>query len=90
MAWDAKKIQGPVRKLRKLLKKMSAVPSVQEAHRFRTESRRLEAALPALSLDKQNREVVTEPSPYSCIRRISSAINRDWTQLCSKGRENAK
>jgi CHAD domain-containing protein len=51
MALDSEQFQEPVRKLRKLLRELSADPSVREVHRFRTNSRRIEAALPALELD---------------------------------------
>jgi CHAD domain-containing protein len=51
MPLDSEQIQEPVRKLRKLLKKLPADPSVREVHRFRTNSRRIEAALPALELN---------------------------------------
>lgn len=51
MALDSDKIRGSLRKLRKLLKKMRSVPSIRNVHRFRTNSRRIEAMLPALSLD---------------------------------------
>ena len=51
MALDFKRIQKPVRKLRKLLKKMPARPSPEEVHDFRTQSRQLEANLKAFGLD---------------------------------------
>jgi len=43
--------QKPVRRLRKLLKKMPAVPNADDIHDFRTSSRRFEATIHALSLD---------------------------------------
>ena len=51
MALDATRAEKPVRKLHKLLKKMPAVPSAEDIHDFRTNSRRIEATLQALSLD---------------------------------------
>jgi CHAD domain-containing protein len=52
MALDATRIQKPLRKIRKLLRKMSPVPSVEEIHDFRTNSRRVETMLHAFSLDE--------------------------------------
>ncbi|HEX3822134.1 MAG TPA: CHAD domain-containing protein [Candidatus Sulfotelmatobacter sp.] len=51
MALDAERAVKPVRKIRKLLKKMPAVANVDDIHDFRTSSRRLEATICALSLD---------------------------------------
>ncbi len=51
MALDAERAAKPVRRLRKLLKKMPAVANVDDIHHFRTSSRRLEATIYALSLD---------------------------------------
>ena len=51
MPLDVKRAAKPVRKLRKLLKKMPAVPNADDIHRFRTSSRRIEATIHALSLD---------------------------------------
>ena len=51
MALDADRAEKPVRKLRKLLKKMPAVPNADDIHDFRTSSRRIEATIHALSLD---------------------------------------
>src|SRR5205814_5171230 len=48
---DSNQIQGSLRKVRKLLKKMPPVPRIRDVHRFRTNSRRIEAMLPPLSLD---------------------------------------
>src|SRR5438105_694491 len=54
MAVDANRAVKPNRKLRKLLKKMPAVPTADEIHDFRTSSRRIEATLQAFSLDSKN------------------------------------
>ena len=51
MALDFKRAQNPVRKLRKLLKKMSAEPTPEQVHDFRTNSRNMEATLQAFGLD---------------------------------------
>ena len=51
MALDFNRIQKPVRKLRKLLKKMPPRPSPEDIHDFRTQSRQLEANLKAFGLD---------------------------------------
>lgn len=51
MALDFNRIQKPLRKLRKLLKKMPARPTPEDIHDFRTQSRQLEANLKAFGLD---------------------------------------
>jgi CHAD domain-containing protein len=51
MALDAERAAKPIRKLRKLLKKMPAEPSADDVHDFRTSSRRIEATIHSLSLD---------------------------------------
>lgn len=51
MALDFDRIQRPVRKLSKLLKKMPARPCPEDVHQFRTQSRQLEANLKAFGLD---------------------------------------
>ena len=51
MALDTDKIQKPVRKLRKLLKKNPKQPTPDQIHDLRTNTRRLEATVDALSLD---------------------------------------
>lgn len=50
MSLDSNQVQKPVRKLRKIIKKAGKEPSSQEVHDLRTNSRRLEASLAALSL----------------------------------------
>jgi hypothetical protein len=61
MALDAERAAKPIRKLRKLLKKMPAVPSADDIHEFRTSSRRIEATIHSLSLDSgQNGRLVEE------------------------------
>jgi CHAD domain-containing protein len=56
MPLDSEKMQKPVRKLRKLLKKNPKQPTPDQVHDLRTNTRRLEAALTALSLDSQRKE----------------------------------
>ena len=51
MALDFRQIRKPVRKLRKLLKKMPALPSPEQVHDFRTNARRFEAILHAFAMD---------------------------------------
>lgn len=51
MAFDENDIQDSLRTVRKLLKTMPTDASAHDVHRFRTNSRRIEALLPALSLD---------------------------------------
>lgn len=55
MPLDREKLQKPLRKLRKSLKKLSSRPSPEEVHDLRTRTRRLEAILHALMLDRQRR-----------------------------------
>ena len=47
MALDFKRVQKPAGKLRKLLKMMSAEPTPEQVHDFRTNSRNMEATLEA-------------------------------------------
>jgi CHAD domain-containing protein len=56
MPLDADRIQKPVRKLRKLLKKLPKQPAPEQIHDFRTGARRLEATLDALGLDSRRNE----------------------------------
>src|SRR5437763_15705826 len=51
MSLDAKRAAKPVRKLRKLLKKIPALADANDIHDIRTSSRRIEATIQALSLD---------------------------------------
>lgn len=53
MPLDAKKLQKPLRKLRKSLKQLSGRPAPEEVHDLRTRTRRLEAILHALMLDRK-------------------------------------
>ena len=64
MALDPERAAKPVRKLRKLLKKMPAVPNADDIHSVQTSSRRIEATIHALSLDlrRSNRQVLKQIS----------------------------
>lgn len=55
MPIDVDKVQKPVRKLRKLLKRMDSKPAVKDVHDLRTNTRRLEAALQAAGLDSKGK-----------------------------------
>jgi CHAD domain-containing protein len=54
MPLDSDEVQKPVRKLRKILKKISRNPSPAEVHDLRTRTRQIEATLGALSLDSNH------------------------------------
>jgi CHAD domain-containing protein len=55
MALEPDRIQKPLRKVRKLLKKMPALPTPEDIHDFRTSSRRVEEILQVLSLDSRGK-----------------------------------
>jgi CHAD domain-containing protein len=55
MALDPKELQKPLSKLRKLLKKMPKQPPPEQVHDLRTNSRRAEATLKALQLDRKRK-----------------------------------
>jgi CHAD domain-containing protein len=50
MALDAREVEKPVRKLRKLLKKRPKQPTPEQVHDLRTDSRRIEATLNAFGI----------------------------------------
>lgn len=54
MAIDPKKLQKPLRKLRKSLERISSSPSPDEVHHLRTQSRRVEAIMHALRLAERS------------------------------------
>ena len=56
MPLDADRIQKPVRKLGKLLKKLPKQPAPEQIHDLRTRARRLEATLEALGLESRANE----------------------------------
>jgi len=53
MSLETNRFHKPVRKLRKFLKKMSPRPTPDKVHDFRTNTRRVEASVTALSLDSK-------------------------------------
>ena len=81
MAVDFKRAQKPVRKLRKLLKKMSAEPTPEQVHDFRTNSRNMEATLNAFGLEDSGlgRRVL---EPLSRLRKRAGKV-RDMDVLTS-------
>jgi CHAD domain-containing protein len=64
MALDPERAAKPVPKLRKLLKKMPAVPNADDIHSVQTSSSRIEVMIHALSLDLRhsNRQVLKQIS----------------------------
>lgn len=62
MALDSDRINKPIIKLRKLLKKMSDEPSPKQVHDLRTNSRRLEAMLQATNSDQNSSKVLKQVS----------------------------
>jgi CHAD domain-containing protein len=79
MALDFQRARKPVRKLRKLLKKMSAEPTPEQIHDFRTNSRSMEATLQAFGLENSGlrRRVL---KPLSQLRKRAGKI-RDMDVL---------
>jgi CHAD domain-containing protein len=79
MALDLQEMEKPVRKLRKLLKKLPKQPSPKQVHAFRTNSRRLEATLEALDLDatRQGRRIL---KPLGRVRKRAGKV-RDMDVL---------
>ena len=69
MALDAKRVQKPVRKLRKLLNRMPSDPAPEDVHDLRTNCRRIEAMLPALSFH-------SKPQGRRMLKRISKLRKR--------------
>jgi CHAD domain-containing protein len=53
MALDRKLLLKPIKKLRKLIKKLDRQPDPDEVHDLRTSTRRFEAAFEALSLSER-------------------------------------
>ena len=79
MAIDFRQVQKPGRKLRKLLKKMSAEPSPAQVHDFRTNSRKLEATVQAFGLARDG-AVRRALKPLSRLRKRAGKI-RDMDVL---------
>lgn len=53
MPLDENELIKPIRKTKKAIEKLSSIPSPEEVHGLRTQSRRLEAILHALKLDRR-------------------------------------
>ena len=81
MSLDAEKIGKPIRKLRKLVKKISAEPSPEQVHDLRTNCRRLEAALQAMALDAKGNGSKLSKS-LSILRKRAGKV-RDMDVLTS-------
>jgi CHAD domain-containing protein len=81
MALDFRRVQKPPRKLRKLLKTMSAEPTPEQVHDFRTNSRNMEATLNAFGLENRGlgRRVL---KPLSRLRKRAGKV-RDMDVLTS-------
>jgi len=79
MALDPKKLDTPLRKLRKLVRKMPKVPTQDDVHDIRTNTRRVEATLEALQLDRKRkgRRVLRAVTP---MRKKAGAV-RDMDVL---------
>ncbi|HTM37173.1 MAG TPA: CHAD domain-containing protein [Terriglobales bacterium] len=79
MAIDFERVQKPARKLRKLLKTMSAEPTPEHVHDFRTNSRNMEATLQAFALENSGlgRRVL---KPLSRLRKRAGKV-RDMDVL---------
>jgi CHAD domain-containing protein len=78
---DFQAAEKPIRKLRKLVKKMAAQPSPKQVHDWRTNSRRLEATIEAFGLDssRNGRRVL---KPLARIRKRAGKV-RDMDVLTS-------
>jgi len=55
MTLDPRKLDKPLLKLRKVVRRMSKVPTQDEVHDVRTNTRRVEATLAALQLDRKRK-----------------------------------
>lgn len=58
MALDAEQVLKPARKLRKLLKKITKKPALEQVHDLRTHTRSLEATLAAFSLQSKDKKLL--------------------------------
>jgi len=81
VALDFNRVQKPARKLRKLLKMMSAEPTPEQVHDFRTNSRNMETTLEAFRLENSGlgRRVL---KPLSRLRKRAGKV-RDMDVLTS-------
>jgi CHAD domain-containing protein len=62
MAMDIDRMERPIRKVRKLLKKMSSNPTPKQVHDLRTNSRKLEATLHTTNPNQNDRKVLKQIS----------------------------
>jgi len=62
MALDINQFEKPIRKLRKILKKMAGNPTPKQVHDLRTNTRRLEALLEAKEPDQKERKILKQVS----------------------------
>jgi CHAD domain-containing protein len=79
MPLDSSRVDKPIRKLRKLLKKMATEPSPKQVHDLRTNSRRLEAMLEAIHPDRNGRKILKQ---ISKVRKRAGKV-RDMDVLTS-------
>jgi CHAD domain-containing protein len=83
MALDRNQFEKPLRKLRKVLKKMRGEPASKQVHDLRTNSRRLEAMLQARDPDRNERKILKRVSRL----RESAGKVRDMDVLTSYAAE---
>lgn len=79
MPLNQDKLQSPIRKLRKSLKKPPSQPSPEQVHKLRTRSRRVQAIMAALSLEQQ-RDARRMLNAISSIRKKAGKV-RDMDVL---------
>src|SRR5690242_3274481 len=60
MGLDSEQVHKPVRKIRKLLKRLPKQPNPEQVHQLRTNFRRLEAVLASLSLDQKEHRLLKQ------------------------------
>lgn len=81
MSVDYDRIHKPIRKLRKLLKRFPKNPSFDEVHDLRSNIRRIEVILAALSLDSK----ATGGRLLKDLAGYESEAARFAMQMCSPG-----
>jgi len=77
MAVELQSVQKPLRRLRKALKDVPKDPSAEEVHHLRTQTRRLEAIVVALRLEKESEPLFRTVTP---IRKAAGKV-RDMDVL---------
>jgi CHAD domain-containing protein len=90
MPLDVSELQRPVKKIRKLLKKMPKRPSVKQVHDLRTNARRLEAAVTALAVQSRGlgaldrlRARAGKVRDMDVLTRFASTVHPDGEEECS-------